>query len=154
MRVTKIYKEIPFAHKQTFASSGSCFFFHGHNWDIELTFEASSRDENNFIVDFGDLKFIKNYLETHLDHACVLSLHDKAAQEIVGKYPNHFKPYWVESPSSEGLAEHFFGLFNKMVKEHTENRVRVVRCGIREDLRNSAECTEKDYEILVASRLG
>jgi 6-pyruvoyltetrahydropterin/6-carboxytetrahydropterin synthase len=67
---SKTYKDIPFAHRQPL-HKGHCSKIHGHNWTIVIEFEATELDANGFVVDFGNLKYLKAFIDEHLDHACL-----------------------------------------------------------------------------------
>ena len=56
---TKTYRDIPLSHRQPF-HEGRCSRLHGHSWAITLTFEAKELDGNGFVIDFGDLHFLKD----------------------------------------------------------------------------------------------
>ena len=64
----KTYTDIPWAHRQH-RHDGHCAFIHGHNWSITIIFGCHATDENGFVVDFGKLKFLEEWIDTHLDHA-------------------------------------------------------------------------------------
>ncbi len=64
---SKLYKDIPFAHRQPY-HDGHCYFIHGHNWDFQFEFGCEYLDTDGFVIDFGKLKFIKEYIENY-DHA-------------------------------------------------------------------------------------
>ena len=133
----KTYFDIPFAHRQHL-HEGHCSFVHGHNWDISLTFACEQTDENGFVVDFGIVKFIKQWIDEHLDHACVFSFSDPIARTLIDAVPEAWKVYFVEQCSCEGLAKHLFEVFNSLVLENTNNRVRVIAVEVSEDSKNTA----------------
>src|SRR5690554_5711471 len=87
---TKVYSDIPFAHQQH-THDGHCSFIHGHNWSIEVTFEASELDENGFVVDFGKLKFLKQWIEDNLDHACLLNESDAEGLQMTAAHGHLIK---------------------------------------------------------------
>lgn len=134
---TKKYADIPFAHRQHL-HDGHCSFVHGHNWDISITFACENLDENGFVVDFGKLKFIREWIDSHLDHACVFAKSDPLKERMVSAAPEAWNVYEVESCSCEGLASHLLKVFNKLVLEHTASRVRVLSVEVCEDRKNSA----------------
>lgn len=133
----KTYSDIPFAHRQH-KHPGHCHLLHGHNWGISLTFGCHETDECGFVVDFGRLKFLKQWIDDHLDHACVIADDDEAGKKLVESAPGLFKVYHLPNTSSEGLAEHIYTLFNKMVREDTDDRAFIVEVEIIEDGKNSA----------------
>ncbi|MFI3290299.1 MAG: 6-carboxytetrahydropterin synthase [Opitutales bacterium] len=139
---TKLYDSIPFAHRQHL-HDGHCAYIHGHNWGISITFGCKNTDENDFVVDFGKLKFIKEWIVENLDHACVLAESDPLREEIYNSVACAYKPYVVESCSCEGLAKHLFDIFDKMVREYSNDRAFVAQISISEDEKNTA-CYSKD----------
>ncbi|MGH8021568.1 MAG: 6-pyruvoyl trahydropterin synthase family protein [Opitutaceae bacterium] len=134
---SKIYHDIPFAHRQH-RHSGHCAFVHGHNWSFRFTFGARRPDENGFVVDFGKVRFIRDWLEEQFDHACVFNRDDPLREAIVAAAPKAFKVLLVESCSCEGLAEHVFRAVDPLVRGETGGRVFLVEVEVREDSRNSA----------------
>ena len=78
---SKTYRDIPLSHRQPF-HEGRCSRLHGHSWAITLTFEASELDGNGFVIDFGDLHFIENWIDEHLDHGMILSESDPREAEL------------------------------------------------------------------------
>lgn len=98
-------------------------------------------DENGFVVDFGKLKFLKNWIDENLDHACVFSASDPLRERLREAAPEAWKIYIVEQCSCEGLAKHLFGVFNKMVADATASRVRVISVEVSEDKKNTAKFT-------------
>ena len=134
---SKTYTDIPFAHRQH-RHTGHCSLIHGHNWSIRLTFGAKETDANGFVVDFGRLRFLRDWIEQNLDHACVFNEDDPLRESIVQAAPEAYRIYLVPSCSCEGLAEHLFRIFDAMVRENTSDRAYLVEVEIWEDSRNSA----------------
>ncbi len=133
----KTYFDIPFAHRQHL-HDGHCSFVHGHNWDISLTFACNETDENGFVIDFGKVKFIKNWIEENLDHACVFSTSDPLAPKLIEAVPEAWKVCFVQQCSCEGLAKHLFGVFDELVRKNTNGRAWVVAVEVSEDKKNTA----------------
>ncbi len=134
---TKTYFDIPFAHRQ-YLHDGLCAFVHGHNWDISVTFACDRTDENGFVVDFGKLKFLKNWIDENLDHSCVFSKSDPLMRVLRDAAPEAWKIFVVDQCSCEGIARHLFGVFNDLVLRETSSRVRVVSVSVSEDKKNTA----------------
>lgn len=133
----KTYRDIPFAHRQHH-HDGHCALIHGHNWSITLTFACRETDVNGFVVDFGKLGFLKEWIEAHLDHACVFNRDDPALESLLRDAGELFKPYLVESCSCEGIAEHLHACFDSLVREATEDRAWIIAVEVEEDSKNSA----------------
>ncbi|MEM8781862.1 MAG: 6-carboxytetrahydropterin synthase [Planctomycetota bacterium] len=129
---SKTYPDIPLAHRQP-NHDGHCRFIHGHSWTIRVTFAAERLNEHGFVVDFGKLKYLKAWIDEHLDHGILLAVDDHAAIKMIGEYSGLFKPYYVDRPSCEGLAEEVYDEFIKLLREHEGDRVRITRVEVWED---------------------
>tara|TARA_B110000003_G_scaffold261627_1_gene283529 strand:+ start:347 stop:781 length:435 start_codon:yes stop_codon:yes gene_type:complete len=138
---TKSYQDIPMAHRQH-RHAGHCAYIHGHNWTITLTFACKKLDSNGFVVDFGQLKYIKDWIDRHLDHACLLNEDDPHRSELECHKASLFKFHILPCCSSEGIAQHLFQIFNTMVQSHTQQRVWLSHVDIKEDSKNSASYTD------------
>ncbi|NCG08214.1 MAG: 6-carboxytetrahydropterin synthase [Verrucomicrobia bacterium] len=133
----KTYRDIPFAHRQH-RHEGHCALIHGHNWAITLTFSCRETDPNGFVVDFGDLKYLKDWIQTHLDHACLFNEDDPERETLLQAHASLFKTYLLPNCSCEGIAEHLFSRFDPMVRQHTHERAWITAVEVEEDSRNSA----------------
>jgi len=132
---SKTYPDVPFAHRQH-RHDGHCAFIHGHNWTVTLTFACDRLNEHGFVVDFGRLKYIKAWLDEHLDHACVFAADDPARAALVAGSPGLFKPYVVPCSSCEGLAEHLWRQLCPLVLEAEAGRAWIAAVELAEDARN------------------
>ena len=133
----KSYRDIPFAHRQHL-HDGHCAWIHGHNWGISITFACEETDANGFVVDFGKLKYLKDWIQTNLDHACLFNENDPQVEELLGRFDGLFKAYILPNCSCEGIAQHLHGIFDPMVRTETGNRVWITEIEVTEDERNSA----------------
>lgn len=61
--------------RQWRAEHSHCRFLHGYALEIKLVFEAEELDDRNWVVDFGGLKDIKQWLEQKFDHKTLVA-HD------------------------------------------------------------------------------
>lgn len=133
----KTYADIPFAHRQH-CHDGRCALIHGHNWTFHITFACSELNQDGFVVDFGKLKYLKAWIDEHLDHACVLNHDDPLREQIVSACPQAYKIYLIDSCSCEGIATHLFKAFDAMVRHETQGRAWVQAVTVEEDSKNSA----------------
>jgi 6-pyruvoyltetrahydropterin/6-carboxytetrahydropterin synthase len=135
----KLWREIPFAHRQH-QHEGHCSLIHGHNWDVEVEFSCAEVDKNGFVIDFGKLKPLREYL-SRFDHALVLRFDDPLCLKID---ENVCRLVELPDASSEGLARHFFGAFALLLDEEKEfhearmRKVEITRVTVFEDSKNSA----------------
>jgi 6-pyruvoyltetrahydropterin/6-carboxytetrahydropterin synthase len=143
---SKTYRDIPLSHRQPF-HEGRCSRLHGHSWSITLTFEASELDGNGFVIDFGDLHFIENWIDEHLDHGMILSQSDPREADLRELEDSGLlKITWVKSASCEGIARFLFETFNPMVSDMTNDRVSLQAIHLEEDSKNSATYQPVDEE--------
>ena len=135
---SKTYRDIPLSHRQPF-HEGRCARLHGHSWAITLTFEASELDENGFVIDFGELHFIEDWIDQNLDHACTFSAQDPHRGKIEELADlGLIKPLFVENASCEGIAKHLFETFDPLVQKDTQGRAKIISIHLLEDSKNSA----------------
>ena len=138
---TKSYRDIPLSHRQPL-HSGRCSRLHGHSWAITLIFEAKELDVNGFVIDFGDLHFIKDWIDLNLDHATALKKTDPLRQECEKlEKMGLLKIFWVDCASCEGIAQFLYHTFQPMIEEKTIGRVRLQSLHLEEDSKNSATFT-------------
>ena len=135
---SKTYRDIPLGHRQPF-HPGHCSRIHGHNWTIRLTFAAIETDSNGFVVDFGKLKYIKEWIAQHLDHACAISAQDPhLARMEKWQEEGLIQLLVIPDASCEGLAQYLFATFDKMVRDNTAGRAWMTSIELEEDSKNSA----------------
>ena len=68
---TKKYPEICVAHRNWRANT-HCALVHGYARTVELTF-SGPLDQNNWVIDLGNLRFIKDFLHKEWDHRLLIS---------------------------------------------------------------------------------
>jgi 6-pyruvoyltetrahydropterin/6-carboxytetrahydropterin synthase len=63
-------------------SDSHCRYIHGYALSFELTFAADGLDKNNWVIDFGNLKPIKEYLVNSYDHRLIVAQDDPAIEAL------------------------------------------------------------------------
>ena len=132
----KSYADIPFAHRQH-RHAGHCARIHGHSWTLSLTFACSQLDRHGFVVDFGGLGFVREWIDRHLDHACVLGADDPELAWLRSKDGTVFKLLVIENASAEGIARHLHAALDPLVRAQTDGRAWIAEVELHEDSRNS-----------------
>lgn len=146
--ITKLFPDYPFAHRQP-NHAGHCRLIHGHNWSFEITFAATSLDDNGFVADFGKMQGVKQWLTEHFDHTLVLNHNDPALGYIrealvrgVTGVCDLAKIVTVPNCGAEGLAEFVGRRINHqlplMFVDCYARALHVVRVTAYEDSKNSA----------------
>lgn len=148
VKSTKAWHKLPCAHAQHFdleqdGSPGECASIHGYDRSVKITF-AGEVDEQGWIVPFGELKQVKEFIEYYFDHTCVLPANDPRLNYILETYNKTpiaplFKlrvlPYGVSMEmSSLFIWEHV----NAFVRHITDDRCYVERVESIEHDSNSA----------------
>ena len=135
---TKSYRDIPLSHRQPL-HGGRCSRLHGHSWAITLTFGAKELDDNGFVIDFGDLHLLRDWIDQNLDHATALKKSDPMRAEFEKlEQMGLLKILWVDSASCEGIAQSLYHTFQPMIEQKTKGRVRIQSLHLEEDSKNSA----------------
>jgi 6-pyruvoyltetrahydropterin/6-carboxytetrahydropterin synthase len=70
-----------------------CARLHGHNYIVEVELRDNELNEVGFVKDYGELTYIKSFIDTQLDH-------------------RHLNDVFVVNPTAENMAR---VLFNKFV---------------------------------------
>lgn len=142
---TKKFSGYPFAHRQP-EHDGHCALIHGHNWDFEFEFapaDGITTDSCDFVVDFGKMKWIKEWLDANFDHTLVLNTTDPFIDYLTcALAPTETRPAFaaivdVPSCSCEGLAKYVWGVITVKLAVQVPGVV-LRRVTVWEDLKNSA----------------
>lgn len=65
-----------------------CARLHGHNYEVEVVLASTLLSAQGFVVDYGDLKPLADYLQERFEH-------------------RHLNDYFAQ-PSAEAIAHHLF----------------------------------------------
>ena len=135
IRCIKRFCDIPIAHRQ-WSHQGHCAFIHGHNLCLELEFASQNLDKHGFVIDFGKLKNISEWITKHLDHAMLFAHDDPHREPLVSAAKEAWKIYLVKDTSMEGLAKHLFDKFQQHTHTLTKGRAWLESLSIEEDSKN------------------
>ncbi len=117
-----------------------CSLLHGYALSIGFVFEAQELDGNNWVVDFGGLKGLKELLQDRFDHKTIVA-HDDPLMEwfINGEQQGLLSLVIVPATGCEKFAELVYQLTVRwMAQEWRGDRVRLVSVEVREHGANSA----------------
>ena len=139
---TKRFGPISTGHRQ-WKHKGHCSYVHGYGRYVRLTFEASELDERGWVMDFGDLKDIKRWIEGEWDHKVLISSDDPLLQQLkeleslggilLNVLPDGYYPGIEES------CRYLYDMLSPMIQKKTNNRVEITRVEIWEHENNSGE---------------
>ena len=102
---------------------------------IHSTLPGGNRRQR--FVDFGKLKFLKVWIDTHLDHACLLNEDDPEKDGLLEQF-GHLQSLRAPQLLQRGLVRAPAHDLDTMVRTHSEGRVWITAVEIEEDTKNSA----------------
>ena len=139
---TKRFGPISTGHRQ-WKHKGHCSYVHGYGRYVRLTFEASELDARGWVMDFGDLKDIKRWIEAEWDHKVLIASDDPLLQQLkeleshggilLNVLPDGYYPGIEES------CRYLYDMLSPMIQKKTNNRVEITRVEIWEHENNSGE---------------
>lgn len=140
---TKVIELGSCAFRQPNANS-HCRWLHGYRLQAKFWFGCDELDDNNWVVDFGALKGLKQKMANMFDHTTCISADDPAL--------SYFKELASEDICDlrimengvgiERFAEYCFDTANNYIKKITKNRCHVEKVEVWEHEKNSATFTE------------
>jgi len=143
------------AFRQPYATS-HCRYIHGYRLQAKFWFTCNVLDTNNWVVDFGALKGLKNLLEETFDHKTVVwskdpeittfrQLHSKGMIDLV---------VFENGVGIEKFAEHCLTVANKYVRDYTGGRCWCEKVEVWEHEGNSAICERSNIETTTTATPG
>lgn len=78
---TKVIELGSTAFRQPFAES-HCKYLHGYHLVCKFIFQSDELDPNNWVVDFGSFKILKQKLRNTFDHKTIISKKDPYLQKF------------------------------------------------------------------------
>ena len=139
---SKRFGPITTGHRQ-WRDTGHCSYVHGYGRYVRLTFEASELDERGWVMDFGDLKDVKSWIESEWDHRTLIAADDpvipelKTLEEVGGIKLNILPDGYL--PGIEESCRYLYDKLNPVIQRKTNNRVEITRVEIWETEKNQAE---------------
>ena len=129
-------------HRQ-WKDDGHCQFVHGYGRYVEFTFACNERDERGWVMDFGNLKDVKQWLEEQWDHRLLLSHDDpyiglfeglhKVGVANINIMPEEY------GPGIEDSCKFVYDYINPLIQQKTNNRVWIEKVRVYEHENNWAE---------------
>ena len=120
-----------------------CRFIHGYGRYVEFTFACNERDERGWVMDFGNLKDIKKWLEREWDHRLLVAHDDpqipllKVLNDNGVAYLNIMPEEY--GPGIEDSCKYVYDYINPMIQQKTNNRVWIDKVRVYEHENNWAE---------------
>jgi 6-pyruvoyltetrahydropterin/6-carboxytetrahydropterin synthase len=116
--IRKKLKDFSAAHRLIKGYKGQCAHLHGHNYATTILIGTHQLDQFDMVIDFNEIKALCDFwLQNHVDHATIISSDD---QPLINFTVAEQQKYYIipdgKNTSAEVLAEHFFNIFEKLLK--------------------------------------
>ena len=135
---TKTFTNYPCAHRQ-WKHHGNCALVHGYSRSFHFTFACQTRDRCGFVVDFGELDWLKAHLEYMYDHTLLLCFDDPYLDKFQDLASlGACKLRVVVGVGMEDTAEYLCTWADNALRELTKGRAWVESVEARENDKNSA----------------
>ena len=116
-----------------------CNLIHGYALQFELQFGSRSLDEKNWVVDFGGLKELKEWLKHMFDHTYLIATDDPHFDTFVELADKNLVDLReVEAVGCERFAELTFDKASSIIADKYGDRCWVESVTVREHESNSA----------------
>lgn len=129
-----------------------CSALHGYAMSFHFEFSCSTVDQRNWVMDFGGLKPLKEFLKENFDHTTLVASDDPYKEEYVRlRDLGLLKLVEVENTGCEALAKFLCDYVNTVfLPNHNPDSSREMWCSmveVRETPANSARyvCPSPDY---------
>lgn len=126
------------AFRQWRAKHSHCKYIHGYALSVRLNFKGMLNDRN-WVYDFGDLKFVKEFLEDTFDHKTVVAEDDpelESFKELEEKGLIQLKI--IPHVGCEKFAEYICKQISTTIEVNSNERVKLMSVEVREHSGNSA----------------
>lgn len=128
------------AFRQPRATHSHCSLLHGYALSFSFEFKANRLDDKNWVVDFGGLKELKDWLEDNFDHKTAVD----ATDPQVGLFIQMEEAGMIElrvfddGVGCEKFAYYAWRAADVIVRDMTDGRCICTQCEVREHGANSA----------------
>jgi 6-pyruvoyltetrahydropterin/6-carboxytetrahydropterin synthase len=135
---TKRFTGFPCTHRQWRAES-HCKFVHGYSREFFFEFAAQELTKEGWVVDFGGLKQVKQFLDHTFDHTFLVAQDDPEletfkALDARGTIMLRVLP----NPGMEGTALFVYQEASKILESLYGKRAWITKVEVRENEKNSA----------------
>lgn len=136
-RSSKTFSGFPCAQRK-WRHQGHCKQIHGYSREFTIWFAASERDDNGFVMDFGALDEVRQWLERRFDHTLLLDADDPLLPRLKElEAEGACRLTVLDDVSMEGSAKFVYDYLDPWVKQETGGRVWVISVECRENDKNS-----------------
>lgn len=137
-RSSKTFHGFPCAHRR-WRHGGHCAQVHGYSRGFRIWFECEQRTENGFVVDFGGLRAVRDWLTAHFDHTLLLDADDPLLDRFRDlERLGACRIVTYADVGMEGTAKFVHDWLDAWIRKETGGRAWVVSVEVFENQNNSA----------------
>ena len=134
---TKRFTGFPCTHRQWRAES-HCRFVHGYSREFYFEFAASELTKEGWVVDFGGLKELKQWLDQVFDHTFLIAQDDPELETFKAlDQRGAIQLRVLPNPGMEGSAEYVYHEATKILESLYGKRAWITKVEVRENDKNS-----------------
>ena len=128
-----------------YKADSHCNKLHGYALQVTLVFESNDLNDANWVIGFGDLKPIKEFLEKTFDHKLVVAEDDPMLEWVLdGQTKGYCDVVVLPKVGCEAFAEYVGNFVNnwlmhKIIRDNLTNRPQLISVEIREHGSNAAK---------------
>lgn len=126
-------------------AASHCHFLHGYALAFTFEFEARELDANNWVLDFGGLRPLKEFLIAQFDHKTIIAENDEAAMALLTSPDGRAIADYTLMPQvgMEAFAKLCFDVCKAVLTDMgVRPRVRLTKVTVAEHEGNSASYSE------------
>ncbi len=121
------------AHRLLKDYKGKCSNNHGHSWIIKVTVGSDILDSKGMVIDFNELKRLKQWIDDTLDHTTILWKEDPMVEYIKKSNQRFFLT--DDNPTSEKIGKI---IFQKAIELFENNKIKVISVEVSETCTSTA----------------
>jgi len=126
------------AFRQWRAKHSHCKYLHGYALSVRLNFKGKLNDRN-WVYDFGDLKFVKQFLQDTFDHKTVIAEDDPELESFKQlEEKGLIQLVIIPHVGCEKFAEYICKQIAPSIQVNSNERVKLMSVEVREHSGNSA----------------
>lgn len=116
-----------------------CRFLHGYAIEIEITLEAESLDDRNWVFDFAGFRDLREKMKEFFDHKVIVAQDDPLIDRFFDLESMGLAQIVVmENVGIEAFSEFVAGMTKNWLSEATDRNIRIASIQIREHQSNAA----------------
>lgn len=116
-----------------------CNKLHGYSLKVVLEFEATTLDDTNWVVDFGAMSEVKEWIKSNFDHTTIVALNDPELNTFKNmQLKGIVNLIEIENVGCEAFARYIYDYVSDWVAVQYKSRVYLSKVEVHEHGANSA----------------